>query len=119
MSDNLNAARANPECSVITLFLGLLNAHQHAVHCHVSELQLYQEPLTHLPQFGSECPGWHIKGQHEPEPPEEGLVDVVNEVRSEDDDAGEPLNVVEEHTHVHIGVAVRGGAGGRWWDRVM
>ena len=44
--------------------------------------------------------------------PDKGLVDVVDEVGGEDDDAWEPLNVVEQHTHIHIGIVVRGGAGG-------
>ena len=67
--------------------------------------------LTNLPKPGSEVPRWCIKGQHEPQSSEEGLVDVVNEVGGEDDDAREPLNVVEEDTHIHISIAVRGGAG--------
>ena len=49
--------------------------------------------------------------QYKAEPPEEGLVNVVNEVSGEDDDAREALDVVEEHSHVHISIAVRGGAG--------
>ena len=51
--------------------------------------------------------------QYKAEPPEECLVNVVNEVSGEDDDAREALDVVEEHSHIHIGVAIRGGAGGR------
>jgi len=49
--------------------------------------------------------------QYKAEPPEEGFVNVVNEVSGEDDDAREALDVVEEHSHIHIGVAVRRGTG--------
>ena len=55
-------------------------------------------------------PGRQVQLQHEAQPAEEGLVDVVDEVGGEDDDAGEPLDVVEENSHVHVGIAVRGGA---------
>ena len=62
------------------------------------------------PQFSPEVEWWDIKLDHKPQPPEEGLVDVLEEVGGEDDDAREPLNVVEQDTHVHIGISVCGGA---------
>ena len=63
----------------------------------------------YLPQLAPELEGWDIKLQYEAQPPEEGLVDVVDEVGGEDDDAREPLDVVEQYSHVHVGVAVGGG----------
>ena len=66
--------------------------------------------ITHLPQFGSEL-GWgDFKVQHKAQSPEEGFVNVVDEVGGEDDDAGESLNVVQQHSHIHIRIAVCRGA---------
>ena len=67
--------------------------------------------VAYLPELGPEF-GWRgFKLQYKAQSPEEGLVDVVDEVCGEDDDAREPLNVVEQHTNIHIGIAVCGGAG--------
>ena len=50
--------------------------------------------------------------QHEAQSPEEGLVDILNEVCGEDDDAWKPLYVVEENSHINISIAISGCAGG-------
>lgn len=44
--------------------------------------------------------------QHKSQPPEEGLVNVVNEVGGEYDDPWEPLNVVEQYSYIDISIAV-------------
>ncbi len=64
---------------------------------------------VYLPEFDPEVVWRYVELEDEAEPPEEGLVDVVNEVGGEDDDPGETLNVVEEDTHVHVGIAISGG----------
>ena len=51
--------------------------------------------------------------QHESQSSEEGLVDVLNEVCGEYNDAWKPLYVVEEHSHIDISIAISGCAGGR------
>ena len=48
--------------------------------------------------------------QHETQSPEESLVNVINEIGGEDDDARESLYVVEQHSNIHIGIAVSGCA---------
>ena len=50
--------------------------------------------------------------QHEAQSPEEGLVDILNEVCGENDDAWKPLYVVEENSHINISIAISGCAGG-------
>ena len=71
---------------------------------------IYMMYIAHLPQFGSEF-GWRdFKVQHKAQSPEEGFVDVVDEVSGEDDDAGEPLNVVQQYSHINIRIAVCRGA---------
>ena len=71
---------------------------------------IYMMYIAHLPQFGSEFGWWDFKVQHKAQSPEEGFVDVVDEVSGEDDDAGEPLNVVQQHSHINIRIAVCRGA---------
>ena len=44
--------------------------------------------------------------EHKSQPPEEGLVNVVNEVSSEYDDPWEPLNVIEQYSYIDISIAV-------------
>ena len=58
--------------------------------------------------------------QYKSQPPEEGLVDVVNEIGSQNDDARKPLYVVKKYTYIDIGIPVcgrtdreRGREGGR------
>ena len=46
--------------------------------------------------------------QHITQPPEEGLVNVFNEISGEDNDPRVPLHVVQEYTHIHIGIAISG-----------
>ena len=48
--------------------------------------------------------------KHKSQPAKEGLVYVVNDVSGEDDYPREALNVIEEHSHIHIGIPVSGGA---------
>ena len=54
--------------------------------------------------------------QHKSQSPEEGLVDVVNEVCGEYNDPWKSLYVVEEDSHVDISIAISGCAGGRVED---
>lgn len=44
--------------------------------------------------------------QHKSQPPEESLVDIVNEVSSEYDDSREPLYVIEQYSYIDISIAV-------------
>ena len=43
----------------------------------------------------------------EAKPPEESFVDVFKEVSGKYDNSREPLNVVEQHTNINIGITVR------------
>ncbi len=60
---------------------------------------------VYLPELDPEVVRRYIELEDEAEPPEEGLVDVVNEVGGEDDYPGKSLIVVEEDTHVQGGVS--------------
>ena len=40
---------------------------------------------------------------------EESHVQVFNQVGGEDDNAREPLNVVEKYSNINVGIAVSGG----------
>ena len=74
---------------------------------------MHSEPtLTHLPKPSPQSGGRCLKVQHEAQSPEEGLVNILNEVCGEDDDAWEPLYVVEENSHINISIAISGCAGG-------
>ena len=57
--------------------------------------------------------------QHKAQPSEEGLVQVLDEVGRENDDARETLNVVEQHSHVHVGIAISGRAVDRKVEGVL
>ena len=74
---------------------------------------------THLPELSSHFQVGHLKLQHITQSSEEGLVNVVNEVCGEDDDAGEALDVVQQHPNVHVGIAICGRAGGGGGGCVM
>lgn len=64
-------------------------------------------PCAHyLPEFDSEFPGRHVKLQDVAEASEECLVNVLDEVGGEDDDTSVSLNMVEEHPHIHVGIAI-------------
>ena len=68
---------------------------------------------THLPQFHPLFAVGNVELQNKLEPSEEGFVDVLVEVGGEDDNAGEVLDVVQEHSYVHVGIAISGGAAWR------
>ena len=73
---------------------------------------MHSEPtLTHLPKPSPHSGGRCLKVQHEAQSPEEGLVDILNEVCGEDDDAWKSLYVVEENSHINISIAISGCAG--------
>ena len=48
----------------------------------------------------------NIQLQHISEAPEESFVDVFNEVGGKHDDTRKPLNVVQQHSHIHVGIAI-------------
>ena len=62
---------------------------------------------SYPPNLWAELEQWDIKCQHKLESPEESLVEVIDEVGGEDNDAREPLNVVEKNTNINVGIAVR------------
>ena len=53
----------------------------------------------------------NIQLQHISEAPEESFVDVFNEVGGKHDDNRKPLNVVQQHSHIHVGIAISGSPG--------
>lgn len=60
----------------------------------------------YLPHLGTML-GWgNFKLQYKLEPSKESLVHVVNEVGSEDNDSRESLNVIQQHSHIHVGIAI-------------
>ena len=74
---------------------------------------MHSEPtLTHLPKPSPQSGGRCLKVQHEAQSAKEGLVGILNEVCGEDDDAWEPLYVVEENSHINISIAISGCARG-------
>ena len=73
----------------------------------------------HLPELGPEGLSWNVQLQDESETPEEGHVNVVDEVRGEDHDPREALDVIEQHPNINVGVSVSGRpAAGRERGRV-
>ena len=44
--------------------------------------------------------------KHKLESSEQSLVNVVYDVGGQYDNTGEPLNVVQQHTHINIGISV-------------
>ena len=74
--------------------------------------------LIYLPEFCPQLVGGDAEVKDELEPAEEGLVDVVDDVGDEDDHARETLDVVEQHAHVHVGIAIGGGTRGQTNSRI-
>ncbi len=77
-----------------------------------------QHTHTYPPELGPQLERRHVELQDESQPPEEGLVNVLNEVGGENDDAGEALDVVEKDTHVHVGITISGGPAEEGYRRV-
>ena len=82
--------------------LALYNVHVHKL------IIIASIDHAYLPYLGAQLEWWYFKSQHKLEPPEESLVQVINEVGGKNDDTREPLNVVEKNTHINIGIAVSG-----------
>ena len=53
----------------------------------------------------------HVQLQDVSETTEESFVDVLNEVGGENDDTWKPFYVVQQHTHIHVGIAISGRPG--------
>ncbi len=66
------------------------------------------DAVVYLPQLGTEFLARNIELEDIAQTSEEGFVDVVNEVSSENNDAGKSLYVIQQHAHIHVGIAICG-----------
>ena len=62
--------------------------------------------VAHLPYLSTQLDWWDVKCQHKLEPPEESLVQVINEVGGENDDPRETLNMVQKNTDINVGITI-------------
>lgn len=70
--------------------------------------------VAYPPKLGPQFVGRNVKGKHKLQPPEESLVNVVNQVGGQDDYPGEAFNVVQEHTHINVGISISGRTEDEW-----
>ena len=64
------------------------------------------DAIPNLPQSCSQSVGRNGKVENKLESTEERLVDVVNDVGGEDNDSWKALNVIEQDTHIDVGIAI-------------
>lgn len=69
----------------------------------------YYRDSAHLPELFSECLARNVQLQDKAKSSEEGHVYVVDEVGGENDDAREPLNVVQQNANIDVRIPVRRG----------